>query len=213
MHYITVTLWWTCCVRDHWNLFFLTKFCTLWPASHLSALNFLCFFLGSSWRHRDGTKVKSHDLGSLGDHCLYLSRIHMDFKIYLFFMIFVFKTQRHSFFHPLTHSSIAHNTQDWARLKLRVQNSTMVFHMEGRDPSTWVKICCHPGCALERSWNWKELWTQTRHSDTGCGNLKWCLSHWSNAHPWHEFFLFVFFNTVDYMVYLITKDSNLLSTY
>lgn len=54
-------------------------------------------------------------------------------------------------FHLLAHSPNADTNQGRATLYARDTDSSWVFHMDGRKPSTWATICGHSG-AFRRSW-------------------------------------------------------------
>lgn len=52
--------------------------------------------------------------------------------------------QEREVFHSLVYFSNACNSQDWARLKLGVQNSILKSLVGFQDSITWVIICCFP---------------------------------------------------------------------
>lgn len=68
--------------------------------------------------------------------------------------------------------------------KARNLDSMQVTYLSGRNSSTWAITWLLPGCTLSRRWiGIEEARTQTKHSDTDCGNPMWYLNHYTKYLP------------------------------
>lgn len=75
------------------------------------------------------------------------------------------KKRKREYSHLLIHSPEAHNSQDWAALKLGAMNSIQDSHMRV-SPHYLDHYLCFPGFTLAGTWS-QEL--ETKYSDVGRG--------------------------------------------